>query len=196
MTAKLPFLTPPAAPKTRRIGTEASGIIEMAEYGGLLVGETSLVSELLASEQSTFVQGARIADAISKSEEISLTEAFNLVESSIRGIELEPKAEEIRIRHAAEIAQLAQLYTLSSTRNMAAMVTALIVIRLNQPQWTMADTASMHQALFKGIWKLAEDEQEAENQPTPPPPDEETLGKPLAGTGRSRKPIGDLSVGI
>lgn len=195
MGSALPFIQPPKAPGKRRIGTEASGILEMPIYGGLTVGESSAISELLAKEQSTFVQGARIAEAIAKAEDISLTEAFNIIEASVRGSELEPAAEVIRIRHATEIEQVARCYATAGQRNMNATVTALIASRLERPEWTLADTNALHRSLFMGIWQLAEDEQTAENQEPPSPPDEELLGKPPVVNTRFRKPTGVPSDG-
>ena len=81
----LPFVQAPEAPTLRRLGTAASGILEMPVLGGLTVGESAVVSDLLAAEQSAFVKGAQIADAIAKAEEISISEAFSIIESAISG---------------------------------------------------------------------------------------------------------------
>lgn len=193
MSSALPFITPPKAPTMRRLGTEASGIIEMPAYGGLTVGESALITQLLAKEQSTFVAGARIAEAIAKAEDISLTEAFNIIEAAVRGTELEPDAEGIRIRHAGQIEQVARIYATSGQRNMAATVTALIACRLERPDWSLEDTKTLHRALFNAIWELAEAEQAAENVEPAAPPDEETLGKRPEGNTKFRRPTGERS---
>lgn len=174
----------------RRIGTEASGTLELPLYGGLTVGESAMITELLAKEQSTFVAGARIAEAIAKAEDISLTEAFSLIENSIRGNQLEDDAEAIRIRHADKVEQVARIYATAGQRNMTATVTALIRSRLNQQQWGLEDTLQMHRSLFMGIWQLAEDEQAAENSEPAAPPDEETLGKPQEVAGKPPRRTG------
>ena len=193
MSSTLPFIKPPKAPTMRQLGNETSGIIEMPVYGGLTVGESSLITQLLAKEQSTFVAGARIAEAIAKAEGISLTEAFNIIEGAVRGSELEPDAEGIRMRHAGEIEKVARIYALSGQRNMAATVTALIATRLNRPEWSLEDTKTLHQALFNAIHALADEEQAAENQEPSPPPDEETLGKPPAENMKLPRPTGAKS---
>jgi len=185
----LPFIKPPAPTTTRRIGTEHSGIIEMEERGGLTVGESAVIAELLADQQSSFVTGAQIADAIAKEEEISLSEAFSIIEGAITGSDQEDAAKEIRLRHAERIAQVAKCYSAAGQRNMEASVTALVQSRLSLPDWTMDDTRKLDRVLFQGIWQLVLDEQAAEEMPSEPVTEEE-LGKPRAASGKSRKPTG------
>ena len=183
----LPFVQAPEAPTLRRLGTAASGILEMPVLGGLTVGESAVVSELLAAEQSAFVKGAQIADAIAKAEEISISEAFSIIESAISGKALEAEAEAIRTRHAAQIEQVARVYASAGQRNMEATVTALIRCRCNLSDWAVEDTRQMHRALFNAIWALAQEEQEAEAMPNEPPTEAE-LGKqqPVGGAGVKR----------
>lgn len=192
---KLPFITAPAASSTRRIGNERCGILEVEVRGGLTVGESAVIAELLASEQSSFVKGAQIADAIAKEEDISLTEAFQIIEGAIAGRALEAKADAIRIKHAARIEEVARVYTAAGQRNMEATVTALVQSRCNLPDWGVADTRQMDRALFNGFWQLAQDEQSAEDLPSSPPTEEE-LGKqpPAAASGSKR--TGKRSSGI
>lgn len=188
----LPFVQAPEAPTLRRLGTPASGILEMPVLGGLTVGESAVVSELLAAEQSAFVKGAQIADAIAKAEEISISEAFSIIESAISGKALEADAEAIRTRHAAQIEQVARVYASAGQRNMEATVTALIRCRCSLSDWEVEDTRQMHRALFNAIWALAQEEQEAEAMPNEPPTEEE-LGKPLPADGAGAKRTGRRS---
>lgn len=188
----LPFVQAPDAPTMRRLGTAASGILEMPVLGGLTVGESAVVSELLAAEQSAFVKGAQIADAIAKAEEISISEAFSIIENAISGKALEDKAEVIRTRHAAAIEQVARVYAGAGQRNMEATVTALIQCRCNLSDWTVQDTRQLHRALFNAIWALAQEEQEAEAMANEPPT-EEDLGKPLPADGAGAKRTGRRS---
>lgn len=188
----LPFLQAPEAPSLRRLGTPASGILEMPVLGGLTVGESALISELLAAEQSSFVKGAQIADAIAKAEDISISEAFSIIEGAISGRELEAKAEEIRTKHAALIQEVAQVYAAAGQRNMTATVTALIRCRCKLPDWTVNDTNQMHRALFNAIWQLAQEETEAEAIANEPPTEEE-LGKQPAADGAAMKRTGKRS---
>lgn len=188
----LPFVQAPKEPAILRLGTAASGILEMPVLGGLTVGESAVISELLASEQSAFVKGAQMADAIAKSEDISISEAFSIIESAISGKALEPEADSIRTRHAEQIEQVARVYASAGQRNMEATVTALIQCRCSLPDWTVHDTRKMHRALFNAIWALAQQEQDAEAMPAEPPTEDE-LGKPLPADGAGLKPTGRKS---
>lgn len=193
MTA-LPFLTPPATASKRKCGNSASGILELPVLGGMTVGESAVITELLAEEQSAFVKGAQISDAIAKAESISLSEAFSIIEQSITGAKLEEKADEIRTRHAAKIDEVARIYRTAGQRNMEATVTAMIRCRCDLPAWSVADTRTMHRALFNDVWQLAQDEQDAEDNPAAPPT-EEDLGKQPAADGAAKKRTGRASSG-
>lgn len=188
--SKLPFVVAPAKPKTRRVGNETSGVLEIPVLGGITVGEAAVTAELLALEQSSFAAGARLADAIAKEENISISEAFHIIEAAVFGRELEPNADTIRIRHITRIEEVARIYTASGQRNMEATVTAILRCRLDLPDWSLADTRTLHRNLFEEIWRLAQEEQNAEDIPTPPvneddlkkPPQERTT--PPKRTGR------------
>lgn len=190
----LPFIQPPKERELKRVGNEATGILEVPVLGGLTVGESATISELLAMEQSSFIAGAKVADAIAKEENISINEAFSLIESAIAGRTLEPDANEIRLRHATRIEQVAGIYSKAGQRSLEATVTAMIRHRLNLPDWSLDDTKGLPRALFNELWKLAQAEQDAENQP-PTPHSEEELKKPLPETGSPPKPIGRKSRG-
>ncbi len=189
----LPFITPPAAPTKRRVGNERCGILELEVRGGLTVGESATIAELLAGEQSSFVRGAQIADAIAKEESLSLTEAFQIIESAINGQVLEPEAEAIRVKHLDRIEEVRRVFALSSRRDREATVTALIRSRCAQPAWTLENTQGLDQVLFDDIWLLAQEEQDAEDLPSTPaseadlkkPPQEDTTGKKRPGARSS-----------
>lgn len=185
----LPFITPPAPTQKRRIGNAQVGILEVEVRGGLTVGESATISELLASEQSSFVRGAQIADAIATEEGISLQEAFSIIEKAISGEVLEEKADAIRIKHAARVDEVARVYALAGQRNVEATVTAIIRSRLDRPQWSLQDTHGLDKPLFDGLWQLAQDEQAAEDTPAEPPSAED-LGKRRRGRGSDQKPTG------
>lgn len=190
----LPFLQAPAAPRTKIVGNKDSGTLEMPVLGGLTVGEAAVIAELLINEQSSFVRGAQIAEVIAKEEDITLLEAFQLIESSIGGKELEPAVEAMRIKHSARIEEVARVYTASGQRNMEAGVTALIRCRLNQPDWSLDDTRGLHRRLFNDIYEVLSEEQEAENNESTPPTEEE-LGKPQEATTNESALTGKKSSG-
>lgn len=190
----LPFVKAPAATTTRRVGNDQSGILEMAVRGGLTVAESNTISELLSAEESSMVAGAKLADAIATEEQISISEAFQIIESTVAGKTLEPAADAIRLRHAPRIQSIVTLFRNSSQRSAEATVTALIRSRCNLPAWSIADTCGMDRALFDDIWQLALDEQEAEAMPSSPYT-EEDLKKPQPETPRTQKRTGTKSSG-
>jgi hypothetical protein len=190
----LPFITPPAAPTTRRVGNERCGVLELEVRGGLTVGESATIAELLAGEQSSFVRGAQIADAIAKEESLSLTEAFQIIESAIGGRPLEPEADAIRLRHAERIDEVGRVFALAGRRDREATVTALIRSRCNLPNWSLKDTQDLHQDLFDGLWELARQEQDAEDMPSAPASEDE-LKKPLPEQPAAKKRPGAKSSG-
>lgn len=190
----LPFLTPPAPVSTRQIGNSRCGILELEVRGGLTVFESATIAELLAGEQSSFVKGAQIADAIAKEESITLAEAFQIVESAISARPLEPEADAIRLRQAARIQEVAQVYHHAGQRHMEATVCALVRSRLQMPDWTIEQTRTLDKVLFDGIYLLATDEQAAENMPSVPV-DEEELKKPQPVSAKKRPRTGPKSSG-
>lgn len=190
----LPFIQAPATPRTRIVGNAEAGTLEFPILGGLTVGESAVMAEILANEQSSFVKGAQIADLIAKEENISLLEAFQLIENSIGGKDLEPAADAMRLKHATRIEEVARIYTASGQRNMEAGVTALIRCRLDQPDWSVEDTRKLKRRLFNDIYDILLEEQAAENTETSPPTEAE-LGKPQAEAGNERRPTGKKSSG-
>lgn len=209
----LPFLTPPAALRTRRIGDARCGVIEVEERGGLTVAEDAAIAELLAEGDSAFVEAAKAADAIATAEssqpapqaegeavedseagQLSIVEAFEIIKRAISGEDLEPAAMAIRLRHAELIQGVAVVFARSGQRNMEAGVTALIRSRLNRPAWSLDDTRRMDRVLFQGLNQLVLDEQAAEKQVDEPVSDEE-VGKPRAASGNGRRRTGRKSSG-
>jgi hypothetical protein len=192
--SSLPFVVAPRQHPPRRVGTLDSGILEIPVLGGLTVNESDTISELLANDQSAFVKGAQLADAIATEESISISEAFAIVEQAINGTTLEKAAEKIRLRHASRIEQVVRCYSVAGQRTMEASITAIIRHRLNRPSWSMADTGTLARVLLTDIWQLIQDEQAAENLPDNRPSEEE-LKKQRPANGRGRRPTGGGSSG-
>lgn len=190
----LPFLSPPASPEFQDLGTAVTGVLRFPILGGLTVAEADTINELLADRASSFRAAAQAADAIAKAEDISLVEAFQLVEDSLSGRDLEDAANEIRLRHAAQIENVAKVYAVAGQMTMAATVTALIRHRLDQPAWAMKDTAGLHRVLFQAIWGLAQQEEAAEANPVTPPTESE-LGKLPPVNGSASPSTGSKSSG-
>lgn len=213
----LPFITPPAAVRTRRIGNARCGVLEVVERGGLTVEEDDAIAVLLAEGESAFVEAAKAADAIATAENnragitprpapqpeeggegepagLSIVEAFEIIKRAISGDPLELAAEAIRLRHAEVIQQVAAVFARSGQRNMEAGVTALVRSRLDRPAWSLEDTRRLDRVLFRGLHQLFLDEQAAENQPDQPATEEE-VGKPPVANGSSRRRTGRRSSG-
>lgn len=173
---RLPFIQAPKEQTLRKLGNADSGIIEMPVLGGLTVGESAILNELLVDEATGFSEAAKLADAISKAENISISEAYNVIESVIGGQLLEEAAEGIKTRHADAIRRVAQIYTSAGQLNQEAVVTALIASRCNLQDWSLQDTRKLPRVLFTDIYELAQQEIAAEGAQASPPTDEE-LGK-------------------
>lgn len=192
---KLPFLTPPREAQMRRCGNAASGVLELPVLGGLTVGEAALTTHLIGDQESAFVVAARASEAIAKEEQISLSEAFTIIDNALRGVELEDTAEAIRLKYAPLVEQVGKTFAISNQRTMRAQVTALIACRLNQPDWSLEDTDGLHRALFSDLLQLVEDELAAEENEPPAPADDESLGKPPEASTNERKRTGRRSAG-
>jgi hypothetical protein len=191
----LPFIQPPAPRTTRQIGNEQVGVLEVEVRGGLTVGESATISELLAEEQTSFVRGAQIADAIAKEESISLTEAFQIIESAIAGRPLEAEADAIRLRHAERIAEVVRVYAQAGQRNLEATVCAIVRSRCaGCSNFGIEEVRGMDKPLFDGLWQLAQDEQAAEDLPSSPP-SEDDLKKPQPAAVAGNKRTGRRSTG-
>jgi hypothetical protein len=190
----LPWVAAPRQHLPRRVGTLDSGILEIPVLGGLTVDEADTISALLADDQSAFVKGAQLADAIATEESISIAEAFAIIEQAISGSKLEDAAEAIRLRHANRIEEVVKCYSTAGSRTMSASVTAIIRHRLDRPAWGLEDTRKLGQVLRQDIWQLVQDEQAAEAMPENRPTEEE-LGKPQRGSGRGRRRTGPASSG-
>lgn len=190
----LPFVQAPATREKRRLGNATTGVIEMEVRGGLTVAESNTISDLTTTEQSSLVAGAKLADAIATEEGVSITEAFQVIESTIAGRQMEEAAQAISLRHAHRIAEVHRIYTASSRLSIEATVTALIRHRCDLPQWSLSDTRGLDGALFDDIWALALDEQEAEALPSSPP-SEADLKKPPQETPPAPKRTGKASSG-
>lgn len=190
----LPFLQAPATAESRVVGNEASGTLEVPVLGGLTVAESATIQDLLEKDQSSFVRGAQIADQIAKTEGITITEAFELVSDAVAGRVLEPDAEAIKIRHAAQIEEVGRVFRAAGQRSQQATVTALIRHRLGMPDWTLAQTQELHRRLFADLYALAEEEAISENLPSKPRTEGE-LGKPQPADGSRKRGTGKPSSG-
>lgn len=183
----LPFVEAPPSRPPRRVGTPDTGILEIPVLGGLTVNEGETIAELLDGQQSAFVRAAQLADLIAQAESTSHAEAFSLIEQAISGVPLEQDAEELRLKYAERIDEVARVYNADGKRSMLASVTAILRHRMNMSEWTVEQTAAQPRALITGIWELVLDEQASENMPTTRPDDDAVKKQqPATGAGRGR----------
>ena len=190
----LPFIQPPAAPQMVQVGDATTGVLEIERRGGLTVEESDYVAEVEASAPPTFVVAARAADAIAKTEDISLSEAFAIVEGSVTGVGLDEAADEIRLRHAASVAAVAQSLAAGGRLRMQATVTAMLRFRCGVAGWDLNQTRAMPQKLLEAVWEFAQAEIQGEAMPAAEVTEEE-LGKPLPASGSRRGRTGKASAG-
>ena len=176
----------------RIIGNAATGTLEVPLFGYLTVQESDTIADLVSADESAFTAGARIASQIAVETEISIAEAFKIVEDAVAGRMMEPEADAIRLTHAGRIETVAQLYASIGRRNTTAAATAIIRHRLHQPSWGIADTQALPNALREALYLLVADEQQSEREPVKPPSEAE-LKKPLPVSGKRSKPTGSKS---
>lgn len=193
--ATLPFLQPPAEPRKRKCGNDESGIIEVPLFGGITVGEAATVSDLTTAEDSSLVMAAKAADAIAKTEGITISEAFDVIEKAVNRTPLEQGGEDIRLRHLGVIESVGSSYLRSGRTQTLALITSILRHRLRLPDWGMADTAGLHKAILDDLIQLVDDERAAELLPAGTNPDDETLGKPPVESGSPSKRTGTKSAG-
>lgn len=182
-TLDLPFVVAPPKRKTERVGTKATGILELPVLGSLQVAEVIDVSDLLSGDEKGPVVAAQLAQRISAEQEISLLEAYTLVEQAAVGQALSAEQEALRLQYLAEIAQLTQTYIHTGRQRMLASVTALIRHRLERPEWGVEQTKRLGQPLMEALFAFFERERTAAEAPSAAPPSEEEIKKSLPGTG-------------
>ena len=185
----LPFLTAPVAPTTRVVGNSDSGTLRFPVLGGLTVQEAIVMDELLSAKPNAFVEAAKVAESIAKAEDITLVEAFTVIERAVGGATQEDDAEGLRIKYATNIEQVIRVFAASTQHTTEAAVTAFIRCRLDMPQWSIDDTRKQHRRLLQDIYALYQEEVAAEKVEAAPLTEEE-LGKPRRATGSRRKPTG------
>lgn len=154
------------------------GDLTIARYGYITVEEDDLIADLLAAEDSPLVRAAQLADAVALAEGITILEAYQIIGDAIDGKALEPAAEAIRLRHAAEIATATRALGAAGTARIRASVTAILRERCSLP----GIPARFPRRHRDAIWQLIQEEQAAENLPVQPVT-EELLGKPLPADG-------------
>jgi hypothetical protein len=182
MTLDLPFAVAPAKTKLVEIGTKQTGILKLPSYGSLLVGETITVTDLLGDSEAPIVASARLAQRIAGEQEVSLVEAFDLINLAIGGGELSADQERIRIAYLQELVELTKAFIDNGTRRKQAAVTALLRHRADRPEWALEATTQLPTLLFEQLFEFYERERQAADPDSGEPASEEAIKKQPPGT--------------
>lgn len=194
----LPYVIQPQPQQPpRRIGTAASGMLDIPILGGITVDEARTAEDLLADQPTTFVVEAIAADAIATAEDISIVEAYSIVTEAAGGKKSEdPTVNAIRMRHAARIDAVVRAYNEIGRNSMEAWAVTMIRHRLGQPGCAVADVRAMPRVLLQGLWGVVADEKDCEKTLPEPAASEADLKKPRPDDGDGLKqPIGTPSSG-
>jgi hypothetical protein len=183
MTLDLPFVVAPTKRKARRIGTKDTGILELPVLGSLQVAEVMTVSDLTADSDNSVVIAAKMAQQISAEQDISISEAYALVEAAAVGSTLSPEQDVIRLKYLPQIAELTRSWIQRGRQRMLASVTALIQHRLERPNWSREDTLKLPQPLLDALFAFFEEERQGDEPDSAAPPSEEEIKKQPPGTG-------------
>lgn len=180
----------PAAPKTRVIGNEQVGIIEVPVLGGLTIEEDETIAELRDKGSEVLVLASKTAEAIALAEDISHLEAYRILEDAVVAKAQEEAARAIALRHAEAVAKVRTALNESTTLQRRATVTALLRHRLGVQEIP----AGFPRVLFNALADLADEEQAAEKLPAEPIT-AEALGKPPGATPARGKRTGTPAFG-
>lgn len=188
----LPWIVAPRQNPPRRIGTPASGIIEIPVLGGLTVDEVRLIVELADDGGTAYIRGAQLAEVIAQAEKISIVEAFAIIRDRAGVTVTTDQAAAIRLRYAAQIAEVFEVFDAVERLYSDATIVAIVRERLNLPDWTIPH--GFPRVLRDGILQLIRDEEAAEKIPADEIT-EDSLGKPPEASGDPSEPTGEPSSG-
>lgn len=184
MSSNLPFVIAPPKRSNQRVGSKETGVLELPVLGSLQVAEVITVSDLTGESDAAVVVAAKLAQRISAEQEISILEAFALVEAAAVGRDMTPEQEAIKLRYLPEIAELTRTYIQRGRERMLASVTALVRHRLDRPDWEIADTMRLPQPLMDALFAFFEQERTSAEPDSVAPPSEEEIKKRRPGTGQ------------
>jgi len=147
---------------TRRIGTKATGIIEVPILGGITTDEDTEYALLLADLPSALEAAARLAEAMHVQHGITRVEAYNVIQGHLAGTEPEAAAHELILQHAAEMENIKRQWVREFQSRRIAAVTALLRIRLGATDETITSVRKQPRKLIEGLYSIWQEEQMAE----------------------------------
>ena len=157
--AKLPFKTEPKK-ATKEVGNADIGILEFPVVGDLTVREQSFITEHV-SKNSTFLEIARIANKVAKAAKIQPVAGHRFVTKCVtfqmlgKG-EFDEKEENLRLKFARELEELASSLLKQQWERQLVTVTAVVRFRLEgMEDFSIEDARDMSQALVTDIYSFA-----------------------------------------
>jgi hypothetical protein len=186
------YVTPPAPREKKIVGTKNSGTVEIETIGGMTTEERETMQKILRDQPSAYVKAATLAYEIAQTEvikregkpdrKLTNVEAYKVVTNAVFG---EPQkndtAENVAIKYATRIREVADAYASSSSMQKLATVTAIVKHRLSEDE-TIDTVRKLHASLIDAIYELSIDEsaaekEDADDEDGATPPTEEELGK-------------------
>lgn len=159
----IPWQQAPEPTQTvKRIGTAATGILEVPILGGITTDEDTEYALLLADLPSALEAAARLAEAMHVQHSITRVEAYNVIQGHLAGIEPEAAAQELILQHAAEMEDIKRQWVREFQSRRIAAVTALLRVRLGATDETIATVRKRPRRLVEALYGIWQDEQAAE----------------------------------
>ena len=148
---------------TRRVGTKATGILQVPIYGGITTDEDTEYALLLADLPSALEAAARLAEAMHVQHDgMTRVEAYAVIQGHLAGSEPEPAALELILQHAGQLEDIKRQWVREFQSRRIAAVTALLRVRLGATDETIASVRKRPRKLIEALYAIWQDEQAAE----------------------------------
>ena len=145
----LPFVVQPRLePIIERVGSEESGIIEIARKGYLTVAEKSIIEQATSdvSESGELIAAVK---AIAEAEGKPVAQIFEMLQSEA--------GQDLLVKYSEEVSAAASAGHSQQTKVRVVAATALILCRID-PDWTVEQSMELHPDLLDGLYELYLDE--------------------------------------
>lgn len=145
---KLPFVVQPRfEPIVAKVGSEASGVIEIPRLGYLTVAEKAFVQTALAGDSGLsgiYALSSRIARDTGKTQAVVFQDIAGGTEAYLSEYE-------------TEIAEATAAMGTFQEKQAIIQATCLLIMRVD-PKWTVEDSLELHPDLLVGLMELYSDE--------------------------------------
>lgn len=144
MARELPFVVKPRRELPKyKVGSEESGVMEIARKGYLSVGEKSFFQGATAGDE-TIGKLHILVRKICAETELPYTEVFDQLQNPENEL-LQPYRDDI-------LSMMLDMQTFQTRQEIVA-ATAMIISRVNS-EWTVADTLELHPDIILGLYEL------------------------------------------